>query len=355
MSESLKACKQKECNVSVDGVCMEAIKLDDCPHFYFRLPSGEAKFEIQEDEEDQEDEEETKDEVAPNKHDDSMSLYSGEPFTIENLTSFTGGTACKSIYILGGPECGKTTLIVTIYDLLQQGPFNDILFAGSHTLVGAERRSHLSHEISGSLDPDTERTFTRQFEFLHLSLKLKGSENHPATNLLLSDINGEKIRDSMNTNATMSELERIKYAHRVVYIVDGELLGDVRQSLIVHYDVKLFIKRAIDCKVFVPTTDLKIVISKADKLNDIDVHAKKLFDMLEKAFKDKVGKLSFSCIAARPIPNKLGIKMGEGVYDLVKDWMQDNLLAAPKYERIRIKTSNRSFNRFTTKPRLNGE
>src|SRR6266545_4833715 len=126
-------------------------------------------------------------ETAPKR----VPVPSGGALTVEASLRVTLRSAAKVVVPVGPVGCGKSTLITTIYDQFQLGPFGGWLFAGSETLLAFEQRSFLSRTASGRATAGIERTSLSSGEQLvHLRLQDEG-QVRAARDLLLADISGE--------------------------------------------------------------------------------------------------------------------------------------------------------------------
>jgi Double-GTPase 2 len=336
MDISTNACKQKDCKVSETGICLESLELKDCPHFYLADSSNDRIEGVNES-------------IGLN-FGEKITLFAGQPFDIKTLSSITHKIECKFIFILGDYDAGKTTLLTTLFELFQKGPLcGDLFFAGSMTQVGFEERCFLSRMESGAWKSETERTKRSEFKFLHLAIKDGNKRSDNISNLVMSDISGEKVDLSRNSKEFMGELAILKYAHRIVFMIDGETLISKKKQSSSIYDSKMFIQMALDAGIFGKDTSLRVVISKWDLLKD-----NKDFDLndllvkpLSKQFKHLLGVLEFSTIAARPTIAGGEISMGFGLYDVVKDWINNESLPHIKNDSLIDRTnSTRMFNNF---------
>jgi hypothetical protein len=306
----LRKCDQENCTVQKDGVCLESIEeLDQCPHFY-----------LEEGEEDEEDDEETDDTSAAT---DSTvyKLFDGDELSLDRLTDVTYRFPASRIYILGEHDSGKTTLLATLFEMFQVGPFHGYFYAGSLTQIGFEKRCFYSRIASENGEADTERTKSEEFRFLHIALKQNVAQRK-AKHFLISDISGEKIKRAKNNSEDMRDLQIVASATHVSFVIDGEKLLDpkIRQSTILQ--ARTFIKKAIDEEVFNENTRLTLVVSKWDmvsKLEEFNFEA-----LIERpfmaSFEKHLKELTFLKVAIRPTTFKDGFKLGNGLPELLSLW-----------------------------------
>ena len=341
----LHKCRQDNCNVLETGQCLEGLsELEDCPHYY--LISGESEL----------GEGETIEDVHVEEIeyvDGRIQLYSGEELDLDNLKNITYQYKSKIVIIIGESNSGKTTLISTFLDMFQKGVFAGLLFAGSKTLVGFERKCHHSRISSNRLKPETERTISRNFNFLHLAVRdaeLKNEVQH----LLLSDVSGEKYRNAIDTNEDMMALNIVENADHILYILDGFKIINLKQRQNVKSNMELFIRRALEVGLFDSNTDLVIAICKWDYLVEDEKAIKfvsSLKEQTKQKFDDRLRSISFHQIAPRP-ENKEGlnkIELGYGLDELIKIWLNEkefpikefHLNSLPKNDRESFKFLNR--------------
>jgi len=335
MSE-VKACKQVGCPISEDGKCLEGIDLtkDTCTHFYWD-EVGDEKID---------DEEEP---AIPTATTNRTTLFSGNELQLTEITTVTQKYGCELIIILGDLDCGKTTLLATIYDLFQVGDFKGYTFAGSLTQKGFEVRSHLARVASGSNEADTERTKTLEFRILHIAIK---SEGHAQIkHLLLSDVSGETIRQARSSAKIMKEqLSIVKQADHLFYIIDGEqlLVADRVKTML---NTDLFFQNAINNGVFNKNTNLNILISKWDKLKnaegfDMD---KMVIEKINNRFANQLGNITFSVIAARPGEDDAEFDLGYGVSEFLSGFFIKS--EKIKSQNISNANLNTQFDKFKLK------
>lgn len=308
MSEpgKVKRCKEPHCKVHIDGKCMDTLNVEkgECQNFYLADASSEDTQQMPQKEV---------------KKQAGIKLFEGKEMEMHEITEVTHKFPTKVVAIVGEPACGKTTLLAELYNIFQKGANQDLMFAGSHTLVGFEQRSHLSRVESNSEQPETSKTMSRVFSFLHLALKKKPNMEDPAVHILLSDISGEHFQLARDSSSIMKELGLLTDAEQVIYIVDGEKLSNrrLRQQALANADT--FLQNATDNGILNEHTHLTIVLSKWDKLvNDPTFN----FDQQMKTpftdkFSSRVKNLKVYPIAARP--KDAGVSAGFGLYELLNE------------------------------------
>lgn len=327
----IKKCDQPNCQVEKTGKCINGV-IETCTYFYLAEESEkheaiEVKTKL-----------EKKDLVA---------LYSGKEMGVEDVLPITNQYTPKWIVIVGDSDCGKTTLIATIFDLFQFGPYGDFLFAGSRSQVGFEIRCFDSRVESGHEEPKTKKTNTKEeFKFLHLRLKEKANIESKGKHLLLSDIPGEVYTRARNLSTEMKNLDLLNRADSILFIIDGEKLSsDFTKDLAITH-ARAFLNKALDEKKIGVHSKLKIVVSKWDKLYDKGIDIENLITKpFTQEFGQKLKNLEFDVIASRPDSTDSKIEWGYGLDKLLKEWYKDDDDRALALENTFINT-NRSFHNY---------
>ncbi|WP_428229171.1 TRAFAC clade GTPase domain-containing protein [Flavobacterium sp.] len=335
MSE-VKACSQAGCDIRNDGKCLEGLD-QECPHFYWDEELVDE--EIVEDES----------QSVVKKLSKKIEVFKGSELNLKEMLLVTQKYPCDFVTILGDLDCGKTTLLATIFDLFQIGQFKKYLFAGSLTQKAFEIRSHLSRMSSGSIKADTERTKTLDFRILHIVIS--NSEMSLKKHFLLSDISGETIQLARSSGSAMKEhLGLVKLADHIIYIIDGEKLAGSEKTAAMH-DAELFIQSAIDNEIFCSETVLNILISKWDLLESSQSFNldQVVINRINRRFSAKLKEINFKKIASRPDEeNSTAVDLGFGLQDLIDDLMDFPLLQK------RLTLQSKVSPRFIDNYKLNG-
>lgn len=275
-------CEQPRCTYGTTGICMRNYNPGSaCPFL-----SHDHDLEDEDIEDDAEDEDadaaesdlldaHDKDDLDEDGSDDeedkpapvadSVYFASGEAMPESGIETITYAFPTKLILIIGGPECGKTTLVSAIFESFQKGPLGDFIFAGSHTQVGFEAISYLAREASGRANPVTERTKSADFLHLHLSIRDR-SLAHKAQHLLFTDVSGERFNLARDAQAEMNGLTILKKADHIFYMVDGESLSNIGTRDTTKHDVIIFLRRAIQANLLTKENKLVVLINKFDRV-----------------------------------------------------------------------------------------
>ncbi|MDI9312418.1 MAG: hypothetical protein QM535_19565 [Limnohabitans sp.] len=306
-TQAKKICHQPGCKIMEGGSCLESIDVtkDECPHFYLDSKNDEKN--------DEKINEQTKQYT-------SIKLFTGRELSFKETSIITNRYDSKLIAIVGESKSGKTTLLAEYYINLQKQPIKEYYFAGSKTQTGFEERCFYATVGSKAKKPDTGRTQSREFSFLHLALKHKDELDKEPTHFLISDISGETFREAKRSTVLMKDLTILKAADFILFIIDGEKIATKETRPVTLEDAKTFIQKALDENIFDSNTNLKVAVSKWDFL-----HSDTTFDFTDKIervfkerFESKLGRLEFTKLAARS--ENASVETGFGLYDLLKGW-----------------------------------
>lgn len=328
-----KICHQAGCNILEGGSCLEGIDItkNECPHFYL----------------DQMNEVELEDEpLDKSQKKNVIHLFTGREMSFPETSIITNNIDCRLIVIVGESESGKTTLLAEYFVNLQKGPFCNYLFAGSLTQIAFEERCFEATIESGNKNPKTERTKSMEFGFLHLSLKHRDKIMNPARHFLFSDISGERFRDAKMSSTLMKELNILKAADFVIFLIDGEKIADISSRSLAIEDAKTFIQKALDEQIFDLNTNLKIALTKWDCLSEepsfkFETRIIKPFSI---RFSSRLKSFEFTKIAARSKNKK--ILSGLGLCELLTEWDNTDLSLSTNEVENPV-NSDRAFHCFT--------
>jgi hypothetical protein len=305
-----KKCKQQPtCKVAIDGKCLESLALSECPHFYLEeepLDTGDKPLK------------ETEPKVQP-----GYELFSGTEFNLNNVSFITNMFKTNMVFIIGESDSGKTTVLTTLYDLLQEGPYRNYRFAGSLSQIGFESRCHFSRIASNGNISQTEKTKLGEFGFLHLALQKNDEPTGKTSHLLISDISGERFQSARDSSSEMKKLELLRQIPSIYFFIDGKRLANKRERTSAIFNAEQFINRAIDTKIFTDSTNLFVVISKRDLLFRAAYNLDSLKASLTKKFSPKLASLNFIEIAVRPENPGVPFKLGGGLELLLNEWTKE--------------------------------
>ncbi len=253
----------------------------------------------------------------------------GEALSPESSMQITCAHPSRLIVLAGGVGSGKSTIISSMYEILQIGPIQKFLFAGSRTLLGFERISHDSRITSKRTTPITDRT-KRTKDFLLLHVAFIEETTRTRSDLLLTDVSGElfdEIRDSTEECIRNPILLRCDH---FVMLIDGEKLSNPLMRSKAVNDGVLLLRRLLDAKILHNNSLVNVVLTKMDivvkAIREQSGLAGFIKEMKKNKFMDsfraRLGDLSIHEIAARPEPKyDSDFELGHGLNPLLCKWI----------------------------------
>lgn len=313
----LHHCNLAECTVTDTGKCMEGLDLDECPNyqgFESKLETAVSTLSA----------ESFKQAVEPKQLDnvDTINLPDGLDFTPITASSITRARLTRIIVIAGDQDSGKTTLVTSLFDKFQEGPFAGYLFAGCRTLRGLERRCFPSRIESERVQPHTTRTIRGDGQsLLHLRLRAE-TLTRPAQDLLLSDISGEFFRDACDSTDGCKHLQVLRRADHLVLCIDGEKLANTSQRHEAYNTGKLLIQSALDAEMIGHFTFVDVLFTKRDLLSSSAMtYLDNISQRFRSEFAGRVGRLRFFEVAARP--KVAGFSLAYGLDRVIPSWVEE--------------------------------
>ena len=281
---------------------------------------------------------------------DDYMLSSGQALNENELYQLTARTKTRIIYVLGPVGSGKTTFESMLYAFFLKNIDQNLLFAGSETLVGFEERLNYLRTKSGNSNAQMERTNKNERRcFLHLNLlDLRLNCYH---NIVFSDISGETFENCNSNRSNMEQdLPYLDMAQNVVLFMDGENLLDNSERQGSVMKIKSFLKTFKSSKFYNKKPNIDIIISKNDIIyertrqesNDFIDHIKEQFNAFYEDF-----SINFYRIEAI---NGTSIKDDEKstkLIDLLKCWILNSSDETTESDYSKeSKMIHNDFNRF---------
>lgn len=233
----------------------------------------------------------------------------------------------RLIVVAGPPGAGKTTLVTSLYELFQKKPVGKIAFAGSSTLPAFERRCHISRTASERSVPDTERTPYGEVRYLHLRVGAEDLRHNPL-DLLFTDVSGESFERARDSISECRQLGFLKMTDHFLLLMDCEKLIDRVKRWDAANDSMTLLQSCLDsgmlsnhCLVNVLWTKYDLVEAAGDGTHD--TFFQKIRDEFKKKFEARVGRLTFTKVAARPMGVD-SLEFGYGIPELLKEWSNDS-------------------------------
>lgn len=267
------------------------------------------------------------DETPPGTEPELMEFPFGDDLIVDEASAVMSSGPCRFLVVAGAPRCGKTTLLNGIYELFQEGPVGNLVFGGSRTLVGFEKRCHPSREISEAERPDTDRTkLLEEGRFLHLRFYQSDCAEQ-ARHLVMSDIDGEffkRMRDNVDECKRHPFLRR---ADRLLVLVDGRKLARPRRRHEALEDAKSLLRSLLDSGMIDPCTAIHVVITKWDYAHNVSVGTQAMVDFVRDSFwpilAGRPYKWTVECVASRPADGS-AFAFGHGIPALLPVWLLEN-------------------------------
>lgn len=258
------------------------------------------------------------------QHDEMFQLPTGEALNYDEAYCISATYPTKFIVIAGDSQCGKTTLVTTLYQQFLQDIPTRYRFAGSQTIQAFEQRAYLSRSTSKQTQPDTQRTIRDLRDVLHLCLWDCTQDIY--SNLLLTDFSGEEFNNVMgNSLLAKEEFQIIRAAHFFLMLIDGEQLCSSRER---ELDKTInFLKTFYFAELFRSEVRIVVVVSKYDLLISKckeDLSLQSFIDDIQQRIIDAIPNVAknlvFMKLAAMPVDSKL-VPVGYGLEPLLSLWL----------------------------------
>lgn len=262
-----------------------------------------------------------------------IDLPDGEALNLEGAKVITQASLTRLILFAGAPDSGKTTLLTSIYESLQWGPFAGYIFAGSRTLLGFEERCHLGRIASERMTADTERTKLEPGQYPQL-LHLRVREDNlvrPVQNLLLSDLPGETFRLAKDSTEECVKLSVLRRADHFVLLLDGKKLSRIESRAEVMADGTSLLRSCLDAELLGKRSLVDVLFTKWDAIErSPDKEKAEAYTTLGKKqmkdrFEARVGRLRFFRVAARP-EEKSDLPFAYGLSQVFPSWVEESSL-----------------------------
>jgi hypothetical protein len=258
-------------------------------------------------------------------------LDSGEALVSTAISKVTAQDDTTIVLLAGPIKSGKTTVIVSLYELFNQGPVGGFFFGGSETLVAFERISHTGRMASGRSIPETVRTNpSSPTAFLHLRVVGTGEGSPKASNLLLSDVTGEAFEEARNVSEPTIIPRRLwRRADAICVLLDGEKLSSVTTRHLARTGARSLLRAAREANLISSRCRLMLVTTKWDLVssNETVEFVGETESWLLDQFRADFESAASHRIAARPHSSR--VPYAYGVPDLLVDWIAKPQLKVP--------------------------
>ncbi len=258
-------------------------------------------------------------------------LESGEALVASEIRRVAALDDTTMVLLAGPIKSGKTTVVVSLYELFNQGPVGGLLFGGSETLVAFERIGHTGRLVSGRLAPDTVRTNpSNPTAFLHLRVAGTSEGQPKASNLLLSDVTGEAFEEARDVSEPTIIPRRLwRRADVLCVLLDGERLSSATTRQVVRTGARSLLRAAREAKLVSPHCRLMLVTTKWDLVESnetVDFVTETESGLLSQ-FRSDFESVSAHRIAARPSSTR--VPYAYGIPNLLVDWLARRQLKVP--------------------------
>jgi hypothetical protein len=303
-------CDLPNCPPGADGKCSKGIALDSCTVRNARKASQEGLG-----------------------MDEVIHLPAGEELDTESARCITADRLTRLIVLAGEAKSGKTTLLASLYEKFNDGPFAGYLFAGSKTLFGWERRCHLARVPSGRTSPETERTLVgnigEPWRLLHLRVRPEDLRS-PARDVLFSDISAEVFRAIRNSTSECKRQVTLCRADHLVVVIDGAKLVDLALRHEAFHNPAMMLRSCCETGMVTTRSYVDVVISKYDEVRGAadPPAAQQYVDFVQAEFRRRfdgaLRRLRFFATAARPRTEVL--PYGYGLDSCFPSWVEETPL-----------------------------
>jgi hypothetical protein len=309
MASQPRRCSNTDCNLAVDGRCVEDYPLEECPHVVSL---------------DVEDIEEVDEPQAPEPP-TSVPLALGEALARSDASDLQRRRASRAVGIVAPNDAGKTSLIASVYDLLQNGPIAGVGFAGSSTLIGFEKVCHDARTSSRRELPHMERTSAgADATFFHLDLR---PEDQDVVSLFIADRSGEDYLAAADDLSRANGFFELRRADVLTVLVNGDYLASSAQRHETRAITPQLVDALLEAGVVRSGCRLAIVLTKQDVVlasphaARVQADFDELVDSIVADHATHFREIERFVVAASP-RNAAHVGKGQGVGRLVHFWLR---------------------------------
>lgn len=280
----------------------------------------------------------------------NFTLPSGDALDEEELYLLTAKKSTRIIYVLGPVGSGKTTFESMIYECFLKNIDDELLFAGSETLLGFEQRLNNLRVVSGNSSAKMERTNIQERHcFLQLYLKDK-QENY---SVVFSDISGEIFERCVANKTNMEEdLKNLDLAQNIVLFIDGEALLDKARRHGAVSQLRTFLQTLKSSDLYSHGCNIDIVISKNDIIYEKNKEISDSFiDDIHDKFSDLKDDYIFRFYRIEALNgNSISDSTSTSLLQLLKIWLNmDSMKGKRNMSEPKIRELQNEFNRYGEK------
>ena len=309
-------CANPDCQVAVDGRCMEGFPdTTTCPQFdRISIVSVAATAEAY---------------PSPKN---GVAMQESTTLSVDEADDVVKEKPSRVIAIVGPHAAGKTSLIAGLYDLFQLGQVGKVAFAQSFSLHAFEQAAHDSRAASRRTTPNTARTERGEVRFYHL--ELGETVSGAVLSVLLGDRAGEEYLEARSNPLSAQEFPELRRADALTLLVDGRRLLDAGKRHNLRSEIRQTLQAFVEAGVVRPTQRLALVLTKLDvirKAGDGGERTFQGFDTLVAGLRADYGA-NFAAVESFQIaaqPSTDGARRGENLDCLLAYWMAEPLRYRP--------------------------
>lgn len=267
-------CENAECSAP-ESRCKLGLVITTCPHYTTGVTAVDDRGA----------------DSAPGDTEAERLPWSADALSLATLSLAFGLRRPQILALIGLPDAGKTSFLITVYDRIRREPLGGRDFAGSMTLRGWEvlnRHLKWQDDVGPTYPPRTSGA-RREPGFLHLALR---GEDDQLIDVLLADTPGEWFR-------TFARDDNVPGAKISLDLADGLLLAVDPTSLVDHrrhatrQRLTGMIRRV---KEHAPTKPLVLVLTRADQAVPEDgAEYREVLDLVQTLYP---GHLTYQTISA---------------------------------------------------------
>lgn len=301
-------CSNPDCRVAETGRCVEGLAFSDCSHYGHPPDVTDASLEGET-------------EVV---QDAGISLPGAGTLTPTDASRLLRAGNARVVAMIGPSDAGKTSLIASLYDLLQEGPVNGLDFARSLTLHAFEQTCHDARAASRRGTPHINRTPLGEVRFYHL--ELGGGPLGDRLALVLGDRAGEDYRNAADDISAVDTFLEIKRADSLTVLIDGQRLLHNGMRHNVRSEICMMLQALVDGGAVSSGQRLALVLTKLDMVQQSVLRQRADADFcgilarIQSLFGQVFSAIQAFSVAASPKTE--AVARGTGVIELLSFWLE---------------------------------
>src|ERR1700677_3351317 len=192
-------------------------------------------------------------------------LPAGVELNEDSAEKMSSERPVRLIVLAGAIDCGKTTLLSSLYEMFQGGPVEKKQFAGCETFPAFEKKCHPGRTDSGNTEEATVRnTYDGPHpEYVHIKLQ-NGLKALGHIDFLFTDVSGEMFEYARNSTIECKKLTFLLRASHIVVFLDCEKLFLPTKRWGMVKAGRSLIQSCLDSKMLEPEVYVTVVWAKCD-------------------------------------------------------------------------------------------